>query len=100
MKQQLEKYAEIKAIIAKYEAELEELKPAIIQVVEEMNPADKTVETDFGTFSMVSKRKYTYPAEIEAAETALKQSKKEAEAKGTAPYVENPYLLFKPKANA
>lgn len=96
IKTKLQEYANLKLQIANLEQKVEDMKPEIVAAVEQLNPEDHVVETDYGVFSMVAKRKYTYPEEIVAAEASVKELKKEAEAKGTATYVENPYLLFKP----
>jgi len=91
------KYADIKAQIAALEAEADVLKPEIISIVDELNPTDHEIETDFGKFSVVQKRKYTYSIETQAKETDLKSAKKEEEAKGIAPYEIQPYLKFTSK---
>lgn len=90
----LRKYAETKLLISGLEDKLEELKPQVIAIVDRLNPEDHEVATDFGKFSNVQKRKYTYTEVVEAKTEELKLLKKEEEAKGIAPYVIEPYLKF------
>lgn len=92
-KQNLEKYAELKNSIKVLEESIDELQPLIMAEME-AEKADE-VDTDFGKFLVGKRRTYTYPAEIESEIEKIKELKKEAEAKGTANYVEKPYLIFK-----
>lgn len=93
----LRKYATIKQEIKRLETEEDEMKPLISDLVLELNPDDRTVATDFGVFTIVPKRKYSYSDDIIQAEEDVKTLKKEAEAKGTAAFVEQPYLKFTSK---
>ncbi len=95
-KTQLRAYADLKAQISVLENQLEILKPEVETIVVELAPEDKVVETEFGTFTMVPKRKYTYSEAVQLAEKALKDTKKNEEATGVATYEVNPYVLFKP----
>jgi hypothetical protein len=97
-KEILFKYAEIKRLIGEYEEQLKELKPQVQEVILKINPDDDSkVETDFGTFSLVQKRKYTYSTETQVLEDKLKEVKETEEQTGKATYSINPYLLFKAK---
>lgn len=91
----LKRYAEIKAEISALETLIDEMKPDIVQIVEAANPEDHEVVTDFGTFTVVQKRKYTYTPDVIKKEEEVKQLKKEQEAKGEAEYTILPYLMFK-----
>ena len=97
-KDKLRAYAALKAQISSLEDQLDKLKPEICQIVEEANPIDKTIETEWGNFEMVQKRKYIYPQDILDLEAGVKEKKKEAEATGEAEFEINPYLKFNPKA--
>jgi len=94
-KETLRRYASLKEQIKQLENQVEMLKPEVELIVVELNPTDKTVETDFGSFTMVPKRKYTYSDGVQLAEKSLKETKKNEEATGVATYTEAPYLLFK-----
>lgn len=96
-KEKLKLYASLKAQISSLEDKLEQIKPEIVSIVEELNPIDKTIETDWGTFEMVQKRKYIYPQSIVDAETEIKAKKKELEATGEAEFEISPYLKFNSK---
>lgn len=91
----LKQYASLKEQIKSLEDQLDILKPTVELIVIELNPVDKTVETDFGSFTMIPKRKYTYSDGVQLAEKSLKETKKNEEATGVATYTEAPYLLFK-----
>lgn len=93
-KQQLQQYAALKKEIKKLAKEVEEIQPEILEIVEKMNPVDKTVEMEEGTFVIASKRKYTYPLEIIEAEEKLEEAKKAAQARGDATYEVTEYLKF------
>ena len=93
-KDKLLKYAAIKQQIKSLEDKAEELKEEVVAIVLEMNPTDKTVETDVGTLVMVQKRKYNYSEDVITKEEELKQLKTEEEAKGIAEYTVSEYLKF------
>lgn len=93
---QLGRYAELKAEINRLTDELELLKPSIAEFVEEQNPDDKAIESDYGVFKLVGRRVYTYPTRIVNEEAKLKEAKKECEATGEATYEMNYSLRFDP----
>ena len=95
-KELLAKYAELKQIVTEAEAQLDELKP---QVIEMMGDND-AIETDFGTFSLSKRRTWTYSPAITEREKQLKVDKKLEEQLGTAQYVENPILIYKNNAQS
>lgn len=92
-KQLFAQYAALKSQIKTLEAELEPMKEQLLAVFVAKN-ADE-IQTEFGTFTYVPKRSYTYTTEIINLEETLKEKKKQAEAVGTATYVIKPYVLFK-----
>lgn len=94
-KETLQKYANLKAQIKLLTAEMDGLKETVSGIVTELNPTDGIVETEFGTFTMVPKRKYTYSEETVSLEEKVKELKADEEATGVATYVVNPYLLYK-----
>lgn len=93
-KEILQKYAEIKQKISAYEEEADLLRGDVMDAIQRINPTDGIVESEFGSFVIVQKRKYEYSDTIKDIENNLKQAKKEAEAKGEATYVVQPYLKF------
>ena len=97
-KELLERYAVIKEQIKLLEAQVDELQPQIMESI--INEGADGVATDFGTFTVGHRRTYTYPENVAGEEARVKEMKKEAEALGTATYVEKPYLVFKSKTNA
>jgi DNA-binding protein YbaB len=95
MKETLIEYAALKAQMSILEDKMEALKPEVERIVIETNPTDQVVEVEgVGTFTMVAKRKYIYPAYVIEKEEAFKEAKKEAEAKGDAQASETRYLKF------
>lgn len=98
MKEKLQEYADLKSVIKQAENKIKELKPEIDKILVELNPEDDNkVETDFGTFSRVPKRKYKYSTEVEVLSDKVKEMKETEEQTGTAEYTIEPYILFKPK---
>lgn len=92
-KQVLARYAELKKLIKSLEEESEGLKGTVMTIIESKG-ADE-VQTEFGTFIRASRRTYTYPVDIVALDGVIKEKKKEAEATGSATYIEKAYILFK-----
>lgn len=100
MKEKLIEYAELKRQSAEIEEQIEALKPEVEAAVLTLNPEDETVLVEgIGTFSMFSRRTYTYPSDIEEAENKLKERKKETEANGEATYTEKKTLRFTTKTD-
>ncbi len=96
-KQTLQKYAELKSLIKQYGTEVENLAPLVKEAILALNPNDDNkVDTQFGTFSMVQKRKYRYSTDVEVLTDKLKEMKK-TEEQTSAEYSVEPYLLFKEK---
>lgn len=89
----LKKYADIKNQIKLLELEADSLNPEIMAAI--IASGADAAETDFGTFTVGKRRTYTYPENLKNDEARLKEAKKEAEALGTATYIEKPYLVYK-----
>lgn len=93
----LKKYADLKIAIKDLELQTEELNPQILEYMQNENLEE--IPTSVGKFILSGRRTYTYSAEIKKIETDLKTKKKEAEALGTAEFVEKKYLTFKAGAS-
>ena len=94
-KENFEKYASLKAQKVVLEDELSSLSKEIIG---EMGELDKVEATGVGTFTVTSKKKWTYSGDLQDSEKRLKTSKKEEEADGTATFEDGaPYIIFKEK---
>ncbi len=95
-KARLLEYAGLKARISELEDIIDGMKPEIESIISSINPADGIVEyPEVGTFSMASRRKYSYTPPVGILEKRLKDMKKEEEATGAASYEETRYVLFK-----
>jgi len=69
-----------------------------LQVREEMIKEDKTkAEAEFGTFSLVTRKKYTYTDKVKEAEKSVKEMKKEEEKSGLATVEESQSITFRAK---
>lgn len=91
----LKRYAEVCSAIKRLETEKEELKESVSIVIERINPDDDNkVDTDFGTFSNVTKRKYKYTPFVESLKNELDLAKEKEEQEGTAEYTETKYVKF------
>lgn len=77
----LQRYREIKLLLESLEQELEDLKPAIVTLVEE-NGAP--VKIDGLTASVTKRKKWEYSTEVTQLNDSLKQRKKYEEANGIA----------------
>lgn len=95
--QQLKKYAEIKEQIKLLEEQAKVLNDAI---VDEMLGSDMTKATfEFGTFTICSKKSYTYSPKIKTMEENLKIAKNKEVEQGKAKVKESKYLLYSNKTN-
>lgn len=90
-KAKLEKYADLKNSIKRLEEEAALLQP---EIMAEMGDAQE-ISTEFGTFTVASRRKWTYPESVEKSREELKKAELEAQQTGYATYDEKPYLVFK-----
>jgi len=93
----LQVYSSLKANKDMLEDKIDELKPQIMAIIDEANPDEHEVQTEFGTFVNVQKRVYTYSDEVKKMEERVKEMKTEEEARGTAPYEIKPYMKFTSK---
>lgn len=91
-KAKLERYAELKNAIAKAEEELDELKPAILEAME-VEGAEQVV-TEFGKFTIESKRTWKFSDHVEKAKAQIKEMEAEEKAVGSATYTENKFIKF------
>lgn len=82
-KEKLLRYATLKSEIKRLTEELEQIKPDIIT---EMNDGghEEVILPEIGKFYFKERRTWTYPEEIELAETQLKANKKVAQQVGSA----------------
>ncbi len=84
------RYVWLKLEIKRLEAELKELQPAIIEEVKTER------KTEFGTFKVNHRKKWTYPEHVNALDLQVKGLKKQAEANGSAQAeLGEPYITFK-----
>ena len=95
MKELLQKYADLKAVIAEAEDEIDVLKSDICSKMTEQG-ADKIDAENLGTFTLAKKKTWKYSEQVEAASESLNIMKRDEQACGTATFVEDPYLVFKP----
>ncbi len=76
------------------ENELEALKEELVPEL----PADKTVETELGVFSIKSKTSWKYSPKVKDAEEKIKTLKQREQQDGTAePVKGSPYLEYREK---
>lgn len=86
------KYADIRLELAALEEQESLLKGEILQSLEDKGK-DKE-ETDFGTFSVRSKKTWTYSKKVQKMQDDLKIQKYTEEQKGVATAEEKSYLAF------
>jgi predicted nucleic acid-binding Zn-ribbon protein len=95
-KNKLREYADLKEVIKKFEKKIKAMQPELFKILEQINPGeeDHKVSTDFGSFSAVPKRKYTYSVDTQVLIDKVSAEKEREEQDGTASYEVNPYLKF------
>lgn len=87
-------YALLKAQIKEINAQLDALKPEIIEKIRGYE--GESVKVGFGTFFVKSIRRYTkYPQQVQDAMENVKELKKNAEESGEAEFTENDELVFR-----
>lgn len=86
-------FAEYAAIVLQ-EEQLAAKKEALREKIEKVLP-DDGVENDYGTFSWMSRKKWTYSPAIVEADAVLKKQKKVEELTGIATFEESKTLLIK-----
>ena len=93
----LEAYAARKAELKQIEAELDEMEPEVLKLLEK-NGMD-TLKEDYGTFSVVYRKKWTYSKELVEKEkqyaTVIKAEKQDEQESGEATYEENKGLSYR-----
>jgi len=82
-KEQLLRYAFLKSEIKSMTKELDELKPTIVETMNELEK-DELILPDVGKFYFKERRTWIYPMDITNMEAQLKADKKVAQQKGTA----------------
>ncbi len=94
-----EEYASLQAEIDALELKKSQLRPHLLTMMVEKG--EKKIETGVGTFSVSSKKTWTYPESIKPledrvaeAEDALKAARAKAESTGDATFEEAPQLRF------
>ena len=95
IKDVLEEYADLKESEKQIKEKLSEINPVILSYMED-NKAEEVNLENRGTFVLVTKRNWKYPAELEEKEKKIKEEKKKAERTGEAEYNESYYLKFSP----
>lgn len=68
----IERYAEIKKTIKALEEEAKQLNPLVLE--EMMASSIKTAKTEFGTFSVVERKMYTYSPVVAQLENKLREA--------------------------
>lgn len=81
-KELLKNYSEVKKQIKELEVKADELQPLVLAELTSAG-VDK-VESEFGTFSITERNKWTYPDYVKSAEKKFKDEKKKAEENGDA----------------
>lgn len=89
----LKEFAELKIEEKRIKVLVDEKKTDVLAELRSVS-ADEVTVTGYGVLTVVSNRAYTYPQAIVQMEEDLKLAKKEAEAKGTATYTDNPFVKF------
>jgi hypothetical protein len=97
-KEIFKQYAALKIKEKEIQEEIETLKPEIMEEIEESG-ADK-IASDFGTFSLISIKKWKFSPAVEEAKKTLDCLQANEKADGTATFEENKQLkYFAPKDN-
>lgn len=87
-------YADVDAQIKALELKKEQLRPFIIEKMNEQNM--QKVETEIGSFSVNQLKKWSYPESIVELGEEFKAAKAKAESTGEATFEETPSLRFTP----
>jgi hypothetical protein len=91
----LKEYAKVQAKIKELEGKRDTIKVDIITELESTNTAE--LPTDYGTFSMIPKKTWTYSAKVAELAEKLKLTQTKEQQKGIATCEIANYLKFVPK---
>ena len=92
----MRRYENIKLQIKELEADLELVKPTVLEAVSAL-PEKTEVNMEHGVFSLVSRSTWKYSDAIKSSEESLKEAKKSEERDGTAKQTINNILMYKQK---
>lgn len=92
--EKFKKYAELKKQIEILDTEIERIKPEVTAELEKIE-GNKFEDASLGQFYFMTRKSWTYPAEIKSLEESVKKAKKEAEEAKTATFTESKSLVFK-----
>lgn len=95
-KENLNRYAELKAQAKAIESEIEDLKPGILADMKAAE-ADK-VDHEAGSFVITKKKSWKFSDKVDAMKDAVKNLEADEKADGTATFEETEILMFKEKA--
>jgi hypothetical protein len=87
-------YADLKTNIKLMEARVDELNKTLLEQVLEAG-ADTKVQVPQGSFTIMMRKKWTYPPEVLQLREELKQEEKIAQQTATATFEEEPTLMFR-----
>ena len=93
-KKTLKRYAEVREAIKELEAKEAEIKSEIVEDMQK-NKLDK-VESDFGMFTLASRKSWKFSDKVVALEEKLKIAKFTEQEKGIAKSSETTYMVYKP----
>jgi len=89
----LARYADAKRAEKKIKADLDELKPVILDYMQD--DGTEELESEYGTFTIQNRRTWTFSLAVESEEKVLKNLKKIEQQEGTATSEEKASLYFK-----
>lgn len=92
-KDTFQQYAKIKKQIKELTQQAKELEPELTESMLEAG-ADK-VKTEFGSFTIVVRKKYEYSDKVKELESSVKELKKVEEQSGIAEATESKSLMFR-----
>lgn len=92
-KELLVQYAQLKIQEKELQSKIKELAPQILKSIDDSG-ADKVELSEYGSFSLVTTKKWKYSEAVKTAETVLEQLQEKEKADGTATFEENKQLKF------
>lgn len=94
MQNKLQQYIKLEIEYKELEARKQALR---LEILNEMNKEKmQKVDTDFGSFTVCTKKSWKYTPAVSALEEKLKIARIKEQDRGVAKAVESEYLLFKP----